>query len=89
MILTKIKKFLGMLRDETCKTKGDSRTIVIMDEFAKVDKGYDSSGIIVVKTNKKNALIQCWNCKKEMWVLRGSRCYVEGLCSRCLVKGIR
>ena len=85
MILTKIKKFLGVLKDETCKTK-DSKPVT----FKNITKiGGGDGDTIVVKNGKKNCLIQCWNCKKETWVLRGSRCYRTGLCSRCLIKGMR
>ena len=79
MILTKIKKFLGVLKDETCKTK-DNKPVTFKDITATGDSG----DAIVIKHGKKNSLIACYMCKKETWVLRGSKCYKAGLCGRCI-----
>ena len=39
---------------------------------------------IILKENKGNALIKCWNCGKETWVKKGSLSFREGLCSKCV-----
>lgn len=44
---------------------------------------------IVLKEKKKSVLIKCWNDGKELWVKKGSRCHVTGLCSKCLNNGVR
>ncbi len=56
--------------------------------FKKVDestKNLDSThDAIVLKENKGNVLIKCWNDGKETWVRKGSYCHKTGLCSKCL-----
>lgn len=44
--------------------------------------------VIVLKENKGNALIKCWNCGKETWVKKGSPCHMSGLCYICKESGI-
>lgn len=39
---------------------------------------------LVLKRNKKSALIKCWKCGKEIWVKQGSPCFTRGLCSKCI-----
>ena len=39
--------------------------------------------IIVLKENKTNALIACWECGKQTWVKKGSKAYNLGLCGNC------
>ena len=64
---------------------------------AKVTKGLNKSSTssklqqperektqIILKENKNNALIKCWNCGKEIWVKKGSPCFDEGLCFNCI-----
>ena len=39
---------------------------------------------IIIKENKNNALIKCWKDGKESWVKKGSPCFNQGLCSKCI-----
>lgn len=102
MILSKIKKFLGVLRDtvvvphkneigvavyDRCKRpfKYGNKPVVFKDCIDIMDMVENhNDGAIVIKHGKKNSLIACWKCKKETWVLRGSKCYRTGLCWRCV-----
>lgn len=39
----------------------------------------------VILREKRNSIqIACWNCGHRLWVKRGSRCCVIGLCSKCI-----
>jgi len=40
--------------------------------------------VIILKETKNNALIKCWKCGHEVWVKKGFRCFIEGLCSKCI-----
>jgi hypothetical protein len=41
---------------------------------------------VVVKTAKNGRMMKivCWMCSKTQWVQRGSHCYNEGVCGRCI-----
>lgn len=39
---------------------------------------------VILKEKKNSIQIACWNCGHRLWVKRGSRCHVIGLCSDCI-----
>lgn len=39
---------------------------------------------IIMEEGKKQVRIKCWQCGKEQWVQRGSKCHRTGLCGNCV-----